>query len=51
MGMIMTTMGTFLSGYVYNHNSSIPWYILSGVLVAMGVLFILLVKEPEKAEI
>ncbi len=51
LGIIMTTMGTFLSGYVYNHDSSLPWYILSGVLVTMGILFILLVKEPEKAEI
>ncbi len=51
LGMIMTTMGTFLSGYVYNHDSSLPWYILSCALVTMGILFILLVKEPEKAEI
>jgi len=49
--MIMTTMGAFLSGYVYNYDSSLPWYILSCFLIAMGVLFILLVKEPEKAEI
>ncbi len=51
LGMLTVTAGTFLSGYVYNYDSSLPWYILSGVLALMGVLFITLIREPERAEL
>ena len=45
------TVGTFISGYLYGYDSSYPWLILSGALVVLGVAFIALIKEPERAEI
>jgi DHA1 family multidrug resistance protein B-like MFS transporter len=51
LGMAMQTLGTFLSGYVYRHNPSYPWYVLSAALLVIGVLFILLVDESGVAEI
>jgi DHA1 family multidrug resistance protein B-like MFS transporter len=51
LGMLSMSTGTLISGYIYNYDSRLPWYILSGVLIVMGVLFILLVKQPEKAEL
>lgn len=51
LGMLTVTAGTFLSGYIYNYDSSLPWYILSGVLALMGILFITLVREPERTEL
>ena len=50
LGMTMQTIGTFLSGYLYNYDISLPWIILSVALVIIGVLFILLVEEPKVAE-
>jgi hypothetical protein len=51
LGMLMRISGVFLSGYIYYYNDSMPWCILSGVLIMMGILFITLVREPERAEI
>ncbi len=51
VGILMMSTGTLLSGYIYNYNNSLPWMILSGALVILGVLFIALIKESEKAEI
>ena len=50
LGMTMQTMGTFLSGYLYKYDNSLPWIILAAALAVIGVLFILLVIEPEVAE-
>ncbi len=50
LGMTMQTIGTFLSGYLYNYDISLPWIILSVALVIIGVLFLLLVDEPKVAE-
>ncbi len=51
LGMSMQTVGTFLSGYVYNYDNAMPWLVLSGALAVIGVLFILLVEEPKIAEV
>ncbi|UCD45616.1 MAG: MFS transporter [Candidatus Bathyarchaeota archaeon] len=51
MGMLLMSAGTLMSGYLYNYDSSLPWYVLSAALVVMGMLFIALVKEPEEAEL
>jgi hypothetical protein len=50
LGKTMQTIGTFISGYLYNYNNSIPWIILAIALVVIGVLFIFLVDEPKIAE-
>ena len=50
LGMTMQTMGTLLSGYIYNYNNGLPWIILAVALSVIGVLFILLVDEPKVAE-
>ena len=50
IGMIAQTSGTFLSGYLYRYDKSLPWMFLSASLVITGVLFILLIKEPKEAE-
>lgn len=51
LGRTMQTVGSFLSGYLYNYNSSYPWILLSAALLVLGVLFIALVEEPKVAEI
>lgn len=50
LGMTMQTIGTLLSGYVYNYNNGLPWIILAVALSVIGLLFILLVDEPKVAE-
>ncbi|MFH1179254.1 MAG: MFS transporter [Candidatus Bathyarchaeota archaeon] len=50
LGMTMQTIGTFLSGYLYKYDNSLPWIILAVALVVIGVLFIILVDEPKVAE-
>jgi MFS family permease len=50
LGMSMQTIGTFLSGYLYKYDNSLPWIILAVALVVIGVLFIILVDEPKVAE-
>jgi MFS family permease len=49
-GMSLQTIGTFLSGYLYNYDNTLPWIILAIALVIIGILFILLVDEPKVAE-
>jgi len=49
--MFSLTAGSLGSGYLYNYDTSTPWYMLSAALVVLGVLFIVLVDEPKKAEI
>ena len=51
LGRSFQTVGTFISGYLYSYDSGYPWLILSGALTVLGVLFIVLIREPEKAEI
>ena len=51
LGRSFQTVGTFISGYLYGYDSSYPWLILSGALIVLGVAFIVLMKEPERAEI
>jgi MFS family permease len=50
LGMTMQTLGTLLSGYIYNYNNGLPWIILAVALSVIGLLFILLVDEPKVAE-
>ena len=50
LGMTMQTLGTLLSGYIYNYDNGLPWIILAFALVVIGVLFIILVDEPKVAE-
>ncbi|MCW4011775.1 MAG: MFS transporter, partial [Candidatus Bathyarchaeota archaeon] len=50
LGMTMQTLGTLLSGYIYNYNNGLPWIILAVALIVIGFLFILLVDEPKVAE-
>jgi MFS family permease len=50
LGMTMQTIGSFLSGYLYSYNNSLPWIILAISLVVIGVLFIVLVEEPKVSE-
>ena len=51
LGRLTQTFGSLLSGYVYGLDSSLPWLVLSGAFLALGVLFVAYVKEPEEAEI
>ncbi len=50
LGMSLQTVGTFLSGYLYQVDPDLPWLVLSGALLVLGVLFVVLVEEPEVAE-
>jgi len=45
--MMSITVGTLLSGYVYRINNQLPWLILSGTLVLLGLLMIVFVKDTE----
>jgi len=40
-----------VSGTGEERGESYPWLILSGALIVLGVAFIVLMKEPERAEI
>ena len=51
LGRSIQTVGSLLSGYLYGYDSSLPWLVLSGALLVLGVMFIVFVKEPEQAEI
>jgi MFS family permease len=50
VAMTSITLGSLASGYVYSLGSSLPWVILAGALVVLGVLFIKMVEEPEVGE-
>ena len=45
--MMSITVGTLLSGYIYRINNQLPWLILSGTLVLLGILMIVFVKDTE----
>ncbi len=47
VAMVSITLGTLASGYVYRYNNSLPWIILSVSMVVLGVLMIVLIKDPE----
>jgi len=51
LGIGLQTLGTFLSGYLYKLDNALPWVILSCTLAIIGLLFIVLVEEPEEAEV
>jgi hypothetical protein len=48
---IFLTAGVFLSGFVYSFDNSFPWLILSGAMLVIGVLFIILVRDPSRSEV
>jgi len=50
IAMVSITAGTLLSGYVYRFNNSLPWIILSISIAALGILMIVLIKDPEQVE-
>lgn len=50
VAMMSITLGSLASGYVYSLGSSLPWVILAGALIVLGVLFIKMVEEPEVGE-
>jgi MFS family permease len=51
LGITMQTLGTFMSGYLYNYNNRLPWIVLAVALLIFGMLFILLIDEPKTVEI
>jgi MFS family permease len=51
LGRTTQTLGSFLSGYLYRFDNSLPWLVLSVALLVLGGAFIVFVKEPERAEI
>jgi MFS family permease len=51
VAMSSITLGTFLSGYIYRMDQSLPWVILSSAIFLTGFLILVLVKEPEKIEV
>jgi len=51
LAKIFLTAGVFLSGFVYSFNTSLPWLILSGAMLVIGVLFILFVRDPARPEV
>lgn len=50
-GKLFQTSGTLLSGYLYSVSDSLPWIILSGTMLVVGILVILLVRDPENPEV
>jgi len=48
---IPATIGSFLGGYIYDFNPAMPWIIQSAFLLMGIALTLMLVKEPEKAEV
>ena len=51
LGMSMQALGVFLSGYLYRRDNGALWAVLSAALCLIGALFLVLVCEPEEAEI
>ena len=45
------TIGAFLSGYVYGFDTSLPWLILTGAMLVIGVCFIIFVRDPAEPEV
>ncbi len=48
--MMSITAGTLLSGYIYRINNQLPWLILSGALVILGIMMIVFVKDTESQD-
>lgn len=51
LGKALQTVGMFLSGYLYRFNNALPWQIMALALFSLGILFLILVEEPEEAEL
>jgi MFS family permease len=51
LAKVFLTTGAFLSGYIYGLDNSLPWVILSGAMLVIGVCFIIFVKDPAKPEV
>ena len=49
--MTFVYSGTFLSGYIYRVDHSLPWVVLSAAVFITGLLVLLLVKEPREVEV
>jgi len=50
IAVISITSGSLLSGFLYSLDTSLPWMILSGALVVLGLLFITQVREADRPE-
>ncbi len=48
---IPATLGSILGGYIYEFNPSLPWLTQATILALSMILTLLLVKEPEEAEV
>jgi hypothetical protein len=44
------TIGSVISGYIYNYNSVYPWYIQSVFLTVGLIICLFFIKNPEKPE-
>ena len=51
LGKLFQTSGTFLSGFVYAFDSSLPWVILSFSMMVIGIGFLATVRDPVKPEV
>jgi len=51
LAKVFLATGAFLSGYIYSFDSSLPWLFLSGAMLAIGVFFIIFVRDPIAPEI
>jgi MFS family permease len=47
---IPMTIGSVISGYIYNYNSVYPWYIQSVFLTVGLIICLFFIKNPEKPE-
>lgn len=47
---IPMTIGSVISGYIYNYNPAYPWYIQSVLLTVGLIICILFIKNPERPE-
>ena len=47
---LFATTGMFLSGYVYGLDASLPWLILSGAMLVIGLGFLVAVSDPARPE-
>ena len=48
---IPATIGSFLGGYIYDFDPAMPWLIQSAFLLLGIALTVVLVEEPENAEV
>ena len=48
--MASITLGTFLSGYIYGADQSMPWLVLSATVAVVGLMIVAFVKEPGEVE-